>query len=93
MLHEQRRAAIAVINALFGRPSADSVNGAGIPATATRSSVAADAGAVRFESAVLGSRASFVLSPQGDIAFAKEEEIGTSNAWVWPFAAGFRLNF
>ncbi len=41
----------------------------------------------------LGSRASFVLSPQGDIAFGKEEEIGTSNAWVWPFAAGFRLNF
>lgn len=41
----------------------------------------------------LGSRASLVLSPQGDIAFGKEEEIGTSNAWVWPVAAGFRINF
>ena len=57
MLREQRRAAIAAINALFGRPSDDSVNGAGIPASLERVAVAADAGAVRFESAVLGSRA------------------------------------
>ncbi|HET9066587.1 MAG TPA: hypothetical protein VFN22_12270 [Gemmatimonadales bacterium] len=41
----------------------------------------------------IGSMASFVLSPQGDIAFSKTEEVGTSNAWVWPFAAGFRLQF
>lgn len=34
-----------------------------------------------------------VVSPQGDIAFTKEEEIGTSNAWVWPFSAGLAFNF
>jgi outer membrane protein TolC len=57
MLHEQRRAAIAAINAMLGRPSADSVSGAGIPASLERVAVAPDASAVRFESAVLGSRA------------------------------------
>lgn len=36
---------------------------------------------------------SFVLSPQGDIAFGKEDEITTTNAWVWPFAAGLRVAF
>jgi hypothetical protein len=34
-----------------------------------------------------------VLSPQGDIAFAKKSELTTTNAWVWPFAAGFRVRF
>jgi len=38
-------------------------------------------------------RLSLVLSPQGDIAFSKEAELGTSNAWVWPFAAGIRAAF
>jgi hypothetical protein len=38
-------------------------------------------------------RLSLVLSPQGDIAFTKEAEIGTSNAWVWPFTAGLRAAF
>jgi hypothetical protein len=32
-----------------------------------------------------------LLSPQGDIAFTDEEEVGTSNAWVWPFTAGVRI--
>lgn len=41
----------------------------------------------------LGDKASFVLSPQGDIAFSKKAEVGTTSAWVWPFAAGFRLQF
>ena len=41
----------------------------------------------------IGSRVSLVLSPQGDIAFTDEDELGTSNAWVWPVAAGFRVNF
>lgn len=41
----------------------------------------------------LGGNASFVLSPQGDIAFTKTAELGTSNAWVWPFTAGFRVQF
>ena len=41
----------------------------------------------------LGSSVSFVLSPQGDIAFSKESEVGTSNAWVWPFTAGLRFTF
>ena len=34
-----------------------------------------------------------VLSPQGDIAFSEESELGTSNAWVWPFTAGLRASF
>ncbi|HYF40690.1 MAG TPA: outer membrane beta-barrel protein [Gemmatimonadales bacterium] len=34
-----------------------------------------------------------VLSPQGDIAFTDEDELGTTNAWVWPFTAGARINF
>ena len=38
-------------------------------------------------------RLSLVLSPQGDIAFSKEAELGTSNAWVWPFTAGIRASF
>lgn len=35
----------------------------------------------------------FVVSPQGDIAFSKEEELGTTNAWVWPITLGLRLKF
>ena len=35
----------------------------------------------------------FVLSPQGDIAFSDEDEIGTSSAWVWPVTAGVRVKF
>lgn len=35
----------------------------------------------------------FVLSPQGDIAFSKESEVGTTNAWVWPVTAGLRVRF
>lgn len=34
-----------------------------------------------------------VLSPQGDIAFSKKSELTTTNAWVWPFTAGLRVNF
>ena len=41
----------------------------------------------------LSGNASFVVSPQGDIAFTKTSELGTSNAWVWPFTAGLRLQF
>src|SRR6476469_8524753 len=36
-------------------------------------------------------RVSLLLSPQGDIAFSKDDEVGTTNAWVWPFTAGLRL--
>ena len=32
-----------------------------------------------------------LVSPQGDIAFADEDEIGTSNAWVWPLGVGIRI--
>jgi hypothetical protein len=39
----------------------------------------------------LSPRVSLLLSPQGDIAFTDEDEIGTNNAWVWPFTAGFRI--
>lgn len=34
-----------------------------------------------------------VLSPQGDIAFQKEEDFGASTAWVWPVTAGLRISF
>lgn len=34
-----------------------------------------------------------VLSPQGDIAFTKEAELGSSTAWVWPVTAGLRITF
>ena len=34
-----------------------------------------------------------VLSPQGDIAFTKENELGSSSAWVWPVTAGLRISF
>lgn len=33
------------------------------------------------------------LSPQGDIAFTDKAVLGTTNSWVWPFAAGLRLSF
>jgi Outer membrane protein beta-barrel domain len=32
-----------------------------------------------------------LISPQGDIAFTKEADLGTTNAWVWPVGLGFRL--
>lgn len=41
----------------------------------------------------LSGNTSFVVSPQGDIAFTKKAELGTSTAWVWPFTAGFRVQF
>ena len=36
-------------------------------------------------------RVQLLLSPQGDIAFSDEDEVGTSNSWVWPFTAGVRI--
>lgn len=39
----------------------------------------------------LSPRVSFLLSPQGDIAFTDDDEVGTSNSWVWPFTAGVRI--
>jgi hypothetical protein len=33
----------------------------------------------------------FLLSPQGDIAFTDQDEVGTGDAWVWPFTAGLRI--
>jgi outer membrane protein with beta-barrel domain len=39
----------------------------------------------------LSPRMQLLLSPQGDIALTDEEEVGTSNAWVWPFTAGVRI--
>jgi len=36
-------------------------------------------------------RVQLLLSPQGDIAFTKDAEVGTSNAWVWPFTVGLRI--
>lgn len=34
-----------------------------------------------------------LISPQGDIAFSKEADVGTSNSWVWPIGAGLRFKF
>jgi hypothetical protein len=39
----------------------------------------------------LSPRVQLLLSPQGDIAFTDNEDVGTSNAWVWPFTAGVRI--
>ena len=39
----------------------------------------------------LSPRLSLVLSPQGDIAFSDEADVGTGNSWVWPFTAGLRI--
>jgi hypothetical protein len=39
----------------------------------------------------LSPRVQLLLSPQGDIAFTNDEDVGTSNAWVWPFTAGIRV--
>jgi hypothetical protein len=39
----------------------------------------------------LSPRVSFLLSPQGDIALTDEDEVGTTNSWVWPFTAGVRI--
>lgn len=39
----------------------------------------------------LTDRLDLLLSPQGDIAFSDEDELGTSDAWVWPFSAGLRV--
>lgn len=34
-----------------------------------------------------------LISPQGDIAFSDEAEVGTTNSWVWPFGVGLRVKF
>jgi hypothetical protein len=34
-----------------------------------------------------------LVSPQGDIAFSKTDELGTDNAWVWPLGVGLRFRF
>jgi hypothetical protein len=39
----------------------------------------------------LSPRVSLLLSPQGDIAFTDDDELGTSDSWVWPFTAGIRV--
>lgn len=36
-------------------------------------------------------RVALFLSPQGDIAFADEDEVGTGDAWVWPLTAGIEI--
>ena len=41
----------------------------------------------------VGSRLDLVLSPQGDIAFTDEDELGTTSAWIWPVSAGVRVRF
>jgi hypothetical protein len=36
-------------------------------------------------------RVALFVSPQGDIAFSDEDELGTGDAWVWPFSAGVEI--
>lgn len=38
-------------------------------------------------------RVAFVLSPQGDIAFADQAVLGEDTIWIWPLTAGFRFTF
>ena len=38
-------------------------------------------------------RIDLYLNLQGDIAFTKEDELGTKTAWVWPFSAGVAVSF
>ena len=39
----------------------------------------------------LSPQVSLLLSPQGDIAFTDEDEVGSSTAWVWPFTVGVQI--
>lgn len=39
----------------------------------------------------LNDNVSIFFSPQGDIAFSDEAEVGTDNSWVWPFTAGVEI--
>lgn len=86
MLREQRRAAVAAINARLGRPSSDSLGSVSIPDWIERAAVAADAGAVRFESAVLGSPAAGSPLPSVDslqkLARAYSAEIRMPGAMI-----------
>lgn len=76
----------AVVNLGAGAVSFDSDGSA-----PTRTYVAINAGA---KIAYGFSRSlALVLSPQGDIAFSKKAELGTSNAWVWPVTVGLRIRF
>lgn len=36
-------------------------------------------------------RATVFASAQGDIAFSDEEEVGSGEAWVWPFSVGVEI--
>lgn len=40
---------------------------------------------------MVADRVNIVFSPQGDIAFSKEEDVFTDNSWVWPITAGLQL--
>ncbi len=64
-LHEERRTALARLNALLGRPS-DAPASLAIPDGTERAAVASMAADVRFESASLGSRASGSPIPSVD---------------------------
>ncbi|MDX1660622.1 MAG: outer membrane beta-barrel protein [Gemmatimonadota bacterium] len=40
----------------------------------------------------ISERATVFASAQGDIAFSDEDEVGTSDAWVWPFSVGVEIS-
>lgn len=56
-LHEERRAAVARLNALLDRPTDEAVSPASIPTRLARAAVADAPGRIRFVSPTLGSRA------------------------------------
>jgi hypothetical protein len=60
-----------------------------VPAAPTRRYFAINAGAKL--TYAISQNLDFVFSPQGDIAFTKKSELGSSTAWVWPVSAGIRL--
>ena len=39
----------------------------------------------------LNDNVAIFFSPQGDIAFSDEAEVGTDNSWVWPVSAGIEI--
>ena len=94
-LTEQRRAAVARLNAILDRPSETPVDNPAIPTAVARAAVPQSAGDIRFTSAALGSRAAD--SPLPSVADLQETgirqnpEIRESDAMIAAQAARLQL--
>lgn len=75
-LTEQRRAAVARLNAALNRPSETPVEAAAIPERIARAAVPADASQIEFTSAALGARAA--NSPLSPLAELQEQAVRRS---------------